>query len=89
MNICPHCKERALSAVEKLTLGPIISKRCKICGNDVGVSFFLYFLAFLPIPLFFYFASLLETPSLSLFLWLLGGGITAFVYIKLIPLIPK
>lgn len=35
---CPHCRQPAMTAARKLTLGPLRVARCSRCGASVSVS---------------------------------------------------
>jgi hypothetical protein len=49
MNTCPHCKaDPCLPLWRKLTLGPISSANCQVCGYRVGVDVVRAWLAMLP-----------------------------------------
>jgi hypothetical protein len=38
MLTCPHCNQRAMSALRKSFLGPAMTVRCKSCGEAIAVS---------------------------------------------------
>lgn len=37
MHECPHCNQRGISTLHKLSLGPAVPATCQACGRKVGV----------------------------------------------------
>jgi uncharacterized paraquat-inducible protein A len=37
MHECPHCNQRGISTLRKLSLGPAVPATCQACGRKVGV----------------------------------------------------
>jgi hypothetical protein len=42
MVTCPYCKQRAMTAWGKLSLGPARSVKCASCGRRVSVSWWAF-----------------------------------------------
>jgi uncharacterized membrane protein YphA (DoxX/SURF4 family) len=91
MNTCPHCKsEPCLPLWRKLTLGPLSSAYCQVCGYKVGVDIARAWAAMLPTLLLVIAAAtgLLRDPVALVVLLLLCLTTTFTLYAAWVPLKP-
>ena len=77
---CPHCHERSIGLVQKLSIGTANPTHCKQCGKRVGIpnqSLLLF------IPTFILMFFILRVANLWLKILLFALLIAVFFYIQL------
>jgi len=88
--LCPHCHEECISALQKLFISSASSKQCNNCGKEVIISR-KYTIAVIAILLLMFFGSQVMKPDPMYIL--IFGFITAMVFslvqIYVIPLSKK
>lgn len=89
MNRCPHCgMTPCLPLWRKLTLGPAVSARCRVCGLKVSVSAVRAYAVMLPLLV----VSVIASMGLVQDKFLLAGflalvfGATCVAYAQFVPL---
>jgi len=92
---CPSCNQSAMSAVAKLGVGPLRSKPCQSCGQNLSVAWLPYMLVSLASSLFPFVAVLLAivTASGSLVAALVGVIVFSlpalWLHYRLVPLVAR
>lgn len=86
---CPHCGEQAISPLDKLLLGPVISARCNHCRKRISVS---WSSAWLIVPAVTFISVLrffISSFSVSVVCTVLIVVLALFLYVKWIPLVRR
>ncbi len=82
---CPHCREPGIPWGRKLTLGPAVSTRCKVCDKKVSVPW-AAILAIVPFVLAIVAWEVLDSMALWGGLLLAGFAVSCFIHMYWVPL---
>lgn len=85
---CPRCGKQGISFLRKMCLGPVLSTRCRECGEKVGVPG-TAMLAFIPFGGAILAAEFAEPFVLKAALWVVGFVLMSVIDMCWVPLEPR
>lgn len=91
---CPLCKQRAMNALTKLSIGPLKFKPCSSCGQRLSVPWLPYLLvaftsSLLPFVGLLLAISVVSSMLIAMFALVLAAVPALWLHYRLVPLVAK